>query len=341
MGRNGYIAPMPRRMVEKGHAPGWLVWAALIVVYVVWGSTYLAIAVVVKSMPPLLAAGSRFVIAGLVMAAVIALAGGWRRLLITRQQLIGAALVGIALLLGGNGLVMLAERTVPSGLAALIIAVVPLWIVLLRLTHSERVRRGTLLGVLIGFAGVALLVGSRGLTGEVDVLGMLMIVGSSASWALGSFYSRRMPLPSDPFVSTTAQMFVGGIALTLVGVATGEVARVVPAQFAGESLAALAYLIVFGSIVAFSAYTWLLQNAPVSKVATYAYVNPVVAIFLGWLILSESITASMFIGGAMIIAGVAVVIRTESRPARVAVLAGQASAAPVSRHAVRQAPPGS
>ncbi len=332
---------MAPRSVEKGHAPGWLVWAALIVVYVVWGSTYLAIAVVVKSMPPLLAAGSRFVVAGLVMAAVIAVAGGWRRLLITRQQLIGAALVGIALLLGGNGLVMLAERTVPSGLAALIIAVVPLWIVLLRLTHSERVRRGTLLGVLIGFAGVALLVGSRGLTGEVDLLGMLMVIGSSASWALGSFYSRRLPLPNDPFVSTAAQMFVGGIALTLVGVATGELPRVVPAQFAGESLAALAYLIVFGSIVAFSAYTWLLQNAPVSKVATYAYVNPVVAIFLGWLILSESITAAMAIGGAMIVLGVAVVIRTESRPARVAVLAGQASSPPVSRHVVRQAPPGS
>jgi drug/metabolite transporter (DMT)-like permease len=332
---------MARRSIEKGHASGWLVWAALIIVYVVWGSTYLAIAVVVKSMPPLLAAGSRFVVGALVMAAVIAIAGGWRRLLITRQQLIAAALVGIALLLGGNGLVMLAERTVPSGLAALIIAVVPLWIVLLRLTHSERVRRGTLFGVLIGFAGVALLVGSRGLTGEVDVLGMLMVIGSSASWALGSFYSRRLSLPTDPFVSTAAQMFVGGTVLTLVGVGTGELPRVVPAQFAGESVAALAYLIVFGSIVAFSAYTWLLQNAPVSKVATYAYVNPVVAIFLGWLILSESITASMFIGGAMIVLGVAVVIRTESRPARIAVLAGQASAAPARRHAVRQAPPGS
>lgn len=333
MGSNGYISPMARRSVEKGHAPGWLVWAALIIVYVVWGSTYLAIAVVVKSMPPLLAAGSRFVVAGLVMAAVIAIAGGWRRLLMTRQQLIGAALVGIALLLGGNGLVMLAERTVPSGLAALIIAVVPLWIVLLRLTHSERVRRGTLLGVLSGFAGVALLVGSRGLTGEVDTLGMLMVIGSSASWALGSFYSRRLPLPTDPFVSTAAQMFLGGVALTVVGVAAGELPRVVPAQFAGESLAALAYLIVFGSIVAFSAYTWLLQNAPVSKVATYAYVNPVVAIFLGGLILNESITASMAIGGAMIVLGVAVVIRTESGPARVAVLAGQASSAPVSRRA--------
>jgi drug/metabolite transporter (DMT)-like permease len=231
------------------------------------------------------------------------------------------------LLLGGNGLVMLAERSVPSGLAALIIAVVPLWIVLLRVTNAERVRRGTLLGVLIGFVGVTLLVASRGLTGEVDVIGMLMVIGSSASWAVGSFYSRRLPLPADPFVSTVAQMICGGIALGAVGVAAGELARLRPEQFATESSIALGYLAVFGSILAFSAYTWLLQNAPVSKVATYAYVNPVVAIFLGWLVLAEAITPSMAIGGAMIVVGVALVIRSESRRAQMTVLAGAGSTA--------------
>lgn len=312
---------MTRRVVEKGHASGWLVWAALLIVYIVWGSTYLAIAVVVKTMPPLLSAGSRFIVAGLVMALVIVIARGWRRLLMTRRELAGATLVGLALLLGGNGLVMLAERTVPSGLAALIIAVVPLWVVLLRVAHADRVRRGTLLGVLIGFGGVILLV-SRGVSGEVDLLGMFMVVGSSASWAVGSFYSRRLPLPGDPFASSAAQMLCGGIALSIVGVVAGELPNVQPAEFASESLAALAYLIVFGSIVAFSAYTWLLQNAPVSKVATYAYVNPVVAILLGWLILSEPITPAMVIGGAMIVVAVALVIRTETRPARVGVLAG-------------------
>jgi len=291
------------------------VWAALIVVYIIWGSTYLAIAVVVKTMPPLFSAGSRFIIAAVVMALVIGLARGWGSLRPTRAQIGGAALVGLALLLGGNGLVMLGERTIPSGLAALIIGVVPLWIVILRFTHGERIRPGTLLGVLLGFAGAALLV-SRGLSGEVDMLGMVMVVGSSISWSLGSFYSRRLPLPADPFVSSAAQMLCGGIALTIAGLATGELAGIRPAEFAAESVLALAYLIVFGSIIAFSAYTWLLQNAPVSKVATYAYVNPVVAIFLGWLILSEPITAAMIIGGGMIVLAVALVIRTESRPAR-------------------------
>lgn len=324
---------MSRRTVERGHAPGWLVWAALTVVYVVWGSTYLAIAVVVKSMPPLLSAGSRFIVAGLLMALVIGVLGGWRRLRLTRAQVGGAALVGGALLLGGNGFVMLGEQTIPSGLAALIIGVVPLWIVVLRFVHSERVRRGTLLGVLLGFAGAALLV-SRGLTGEVDLLGMLMVIGSSISWSLGSFYSRRVPLPPDPFVSSATQMVCGGILLSIAGVVAGELPGLRPAEFAPESLAAWAYLIVFGSIIAFSAYTWLLQNAPVSKVATYAYVNPVVAIFLGWLILTEPITPAMVVGGAMIVLAVALVIRTESRPARVAVV--ETPTPPPGRRAARE-----
>jgi drug/metabolite transporter (DMT)-like permease len=315
----------------KAQAPSWLVWSALGVVYLVWGSTYLAIAVVVKSMPPLLSAGFRFIIAALVMAIVIGAIRGFRTLRLTRAQIGGATLVGIALLLGGNGLVNLGEqRSVPSGLAALIIGVVPLWIVLLRRLNGERVRRGTLLGVVIGFGGVALLV-SRGLNGEIDLLGMLMVVGSSISWSIGSFYSRRLPLPADPFVSSAAQMLFGGIALTVVGAASGEFSGLQPQSFKPESLAALAYLIVFGSIVAFSAYTWLLQNAPVSKVATYAYVNPVVAIFLGWLILSEPLTIPMAIGGALIVASIILVLRTESRPAGVMTTKAAAPATAVSR----------
>lgn len=318
---------MPR---EDSRAPGWLVWAALGAVYLIWGTTYLAIAVVVKTMPPLLSAGSRFIVAGLVMAVVIGALRGWRELRLTRRQIAASALVGLALLLGGNGLVMLGEETVPSGLAALIIGVVPLWIVLLRFANGERVGRGTLFGVLLGFAGAALLV-SRALSGEIDLIGMLMLIGADVSWALGSFYSRRLPLPRDPFVSSAAQMFCGGIALTAVGVGAGEVSRVQPASFAPESLAALVYLVVFGSIVAFSAYTWLLQNAPVSKVSTYAYVNPVVAIFLGWLVLNEPITAAMLLGGAMIVISVALVVRTESRPPEAITAPAAPPAAAVSR----------
>lgn len=316
---------MARRVIERDQAPGWQVWAALGVVYLVWGSTYLAIAVVVKTMPPLLTAGARFIVAGLLIALVIAVLQGWRSLLITRGQVLSAALVGGALLLGGNGLVMLAEQKIPSGLAALIIATEPLFIVLLRRFNAERVGRGTLLGVVVGFGGVALLV-SGGLTGQFELMGILLVIGASIAWSLGSFYSPRLPLPADPFVSTAAQMLAGGVLLTVVGVAAGELPDVRPADFAPESVLALAYLIVFGSIVAFSAYTWLLQHASMSKVSTYAYVNPVVAIFLGWMILAEPVTAAMLAGGALIIAAVALVIRTESRPARVETIQAPESA---------------
>jgi drug/metabolite transporter (DMT)-like permease len=306
---------MQKAVAARGRAPNWQVWAALIVVYLVWGSTYLAIAVVVKTMPPLLSASLRFVVAGLVMAVAIGMLRGWGKLRLSRDQIVGSALVGIALLLGGNGLVMLGERLIASGLAALIIGVVPLWIVLMRVASGEHVRRGTLAGVLLGFAGVALLV-SGGLSGEFNLLGILLIIGSSISWSLGSFYSRRAALPADPIVSSAAQMFCGGVALGIVGVLAGEVPSVRPEQFAPEGIAALVYLVVFGSIIGYSAYTWLLQNAPVSKVATYAYVNPVVAIALGFLILAEPVTPAIAIGGALIVASVALVISTESRSAR-------------------------
>jgi drug/metabolite transporter (DMT)-like permease len=317
---------MQTEVRTRGHAPNWQVWTALIVVYLVWGSTYLAIAVVVKTMPPLLSASLRFIVAGLVMAIAIGAIRGWGRLRLNRDQLIGSALVGVALLLGGNGFVMLGEQLIASGLAALIIGVVPLWIVVLRLVSGERVRRGTLAGVLVGFGGVAMLV-SGGLSGEFNLIGILMIIGSSISWSLGSFYSRRAALPADPFVSSAAQMMSGGIALGIVGMLAGELPQVRPEQFAPEGIAGLAYLIVLGSILGYSAYTWLLQNAPVSKVATYAYVNPVVAIALGWLILAEPVTPAIAIGGALIVASVALVISTESRAARKVTARGGSSVA--------------
>jgi len=306
-----------------------MLWFALGIVYVVWGSTYLAIAVVVKTMPPLLSAGVRFIVAALLMAVIIAIAKGWRSLRIGRAQVAAAFVVGGALLLGGNGLVMLAEQKIPSGLAALLIAIEPLVVVVLRAANSERIGRGTLLGVLAGFLGVALLV-SGGLTGEFALIGIVMVVLAAISWSVGSFYSGSLPLPADPFVSSAAQMLAGGILLTVVGVAAGELPDVTPANFAPESLLALAYLVVFGSIIAFSAYTWLLQHAPVSKVMTFAYVNPVIAIFLGWLILNEPVTGAMLAGGGLIIAAVAVVIRTESRPSPQAPLVETAAPAPAS-----------
>jgi drug/metabolite transporter (DMT)-like permease len=291
----------------------WLVWGALVVVYVVWGSTYLAIRLVVETMPPLLSASGRFLLAGLVIGAVLLLRGGLPAVRLSRREVAASAFVGMCLLLGGNGLVMLGERDVPSGLAALIIAVVPLWVVVLRLLFGERVLRGTLFGVLVGFVGVAVLVLPRGIGGSVEPAGMLMLVAAGASWAVGTYYSRRLALPADPFVSTAAQLILGGAALGACGLLAGELGLLDTQRFSTASVLSLAYLVLFGSILAYTAYTWLVQNAPISKVATYAYVNPVVALVLGWLVLSEEITASTLIGGAMIVVAVGLVMRTESR----------------------------
>lgn len=296
-------------------APGWQIWAALIVVYIVWGSTYLGIRIVVETMPPLLSAAARHLLAGLILFAFIGFRHGWGSLRLSRAEWIAAAFVGLALLLGGNGLVMLGERDVPSGLAALIIAVVPLFVVVLRLLFGERVGLGTLVGVALGLAGMLVLIVPRGVDGSVQLAGMLMLVAASASWSIGSYFSKRVALPKDPLASTGAQMLTGGIALAVVGVLLGEIGLVQPERFSTESLLAFAYLVTFGSVLAYTAYTWLLVHAPVSKVATYALVNPVVATFLGALY-GESIDVMMLIGAAMIVVSVALVILTESRPAQ-------------------------
>jgi drug/metabolite transporter (DMT)-like permease len=292
------------------------VWSALGVVYLVWGSTYLAIAIAVQTLPPLLSAGIRFLLAGALLAVWLVARQGRAALGVSRAQLGSAALVGILLLAGGNGLVVLAERTVPSGLAALVVASVPLWIVVFRLIAGDRVAASLVIGVLVGFAGVAILVVPRGASGEVDAAGLLMVVGASFSWALGTFASPRLPTPRDPLASTAVQMLAGGGLLIVVAIAIGEPAHADPSAFSTASLLALAYLVVFGSLVAFSAYTWLLQHAPVSVVATYAYVNPVVAVLLGALVLGEAVTPSMLIGAAIILAAVAFIVsRGATRPA--------------------------
>lgn len=255
-----------------------------------------------------MSAGLRFVLAGAILGAWLVARHGRAALRIGRAQLGGAALVGMLLLTGGNGLVVLAERTVPSGLTALVIASVPLWIVVFRLVAGDRVAASLIGGVLVGFAGVAFLVVPRGASGEVDPIGLLMLVGATFSWALGTFASPRLRTPRDPLASTTVQMLAGGALLVVIAVAVGEPGRADPSTFSTASLLAMAYLVVFGSLVAFSAYTWLLQHAPVSVVATYAYVNPVVAVLLGALVLSEVVTPSMLIGAAIILAAVAFIV---------------------------------
>src|SRR5947209_6848483 len=258
-------------MASTRRASGPSVWAPLGIVYVVWGSTYLAIAIAVQTLPPLFYSGIRFALAGLLLAAWLA----FRRvdLRISRRELGGAAAVGILMLAGGNGLVNLAERTVPSGVAALIVASIPLWIVVYRLVARERVGRDLLAGVLLGLVGVAILVVPGGLNGTIDPNGALMLFGATLSWALGTFLSPRLETPRNALVSTTYQILAGGGVLRGVALARGELADVDPSTFSVRSLIAFAYLVVFGSLVAYSAYTWLLQNASVSLVATYAFVN--------------------------------------------------------------------
>ncbi|WP_149178960.1 EamA family transporter [Streptomyces sp. TRM49041] len=290
------------------------VWTALAIVYLVWGSTYLGIRVVVETMPPFLSAAARFVVAGLVLAALLAWRHGPGVLKVTRAQLASAVVVGVLLLLGGNGLVVLAETTVPSGLAALLIAVVPAWVVLLRTAFGERPGPGAYAGVLLGLAGLAVLT-LPGLSGEVRIGGVLTVIVATLMWSAGSFSSSRIPMPRNPFTASAYEMVAGGLACLVVGLTRGEQRGLDLSAVSARSWTALGYLIVFGSLIAFTAYAWLLQTAPLSLVATYAYVNPVVAVLLGRLVLDEALTWPIAVGGTVVVAGVWLIVRTERRGA--------------------------
>ncbi|MFJ5098199.1 EamA family transporter [Streptomyces sp. NPDC088557] len=288
------------------------VWVALGIVYVVWGSTYLGIRIVVETMPPFLSAGTRFVTAGLLLAGIIAWRRGPEALKVTRRELGSAVLVGLLLILGGNGLVVLAETSIPSGLAALLISVVPAWVVLLKATSGQRPTAGGLAGVLLGLAGLAVLT-LPGLSGEVKTSGVLLVVMATLLWSVGSFSSARLPMPKDPFTASAYEMIAGGLGGLLVGLVRGEQRGLDLAAISGRSWVALAGLVVFGSLIAFTAYAWLLQAAPLSLVATYAYVNPVVAVALGALVLNEALTWSIVLGGAIVVGGVWLIVSTERR----------------------------
>jgi drug/metabolite transporter (DMT)-like permease len=301
----------PRRVAVR-RAPDWMVWLCLGIVYVVWGSTNLAISVADETMPPLLTSGVRFMVAGSIVWLVLRARRGRAAMAVTREQVVSCAIIGSLLVAGGNGLVMVGELHVPSGVAALIIASVPLWVVVYRWIGGERVPRATLAGVALGFAGVALLLLPGGSGGGTRFLSLLFLVLAAPCWALGSYLSKRRTLPADPFLSTALQMMLGGATSAVAGMLSGELGDVHVAAFSGRSLAGFAYLIAIGSLVAFTAYVWLLQHAPISKVATYAYVNPVIAIFLGWAILSEHVTGTIVAGAAIVVASVAGIVRRES-----------------------------
>jgi drug/metabolite transporter (DMT)-like permease len=296
---------------------GGAVWLALATVYLVWGSTYLAIRVCVRTLPPFGSAAVRFGGAALVLAVLLVWRNGRAALRMSGRQALSAALVGALLLAGGNGLVVLAETPsfgLPSGIAALLVALVPLLVVAMRAVTGDRVPAATLTGVLVGFAGLAILVAPRGGAGPVPLVPALVVVVAAVSWSLGSFLSGRLPMPADPFAATAVEMAAGAAVLAVVGLGTGE--RVDLGRVGTSSWVALAYLLVVGSLVAFTAYVWLLHHAPISLVATYAYVNPAVAVLLGALLLAEPVTPGILAGGLVIILGVAVVVSTERRARR-------------------------
>ena len=291
----------------------WKTWTALGLVYVVWGSTYLAIRYVVEALPPLLAAATRFFVASALIAAFLIVRRGRTSFRATRGQWRNAALIGLLLLLGGNGGVTLAEQQhLPSGLTALLLAGVPLIVVVLRVVVRDRPTARTVGGVAIGFLGLAVLLLPGARPTGVSILVAATVIGSSLLWSVGSFVASRVSLPPDPLTATIGEMLGGGVGLLLVGLVRGE--HVELSKVTGTSLLALAYLVVFGSVVAFTAYSWLLGTAPVSQVATYAYVNPVVAVVLGAVVAGEPLSPTIVVGGAITVLAVALVVSERRRP---------------------------
>ena len=300
------------------------VWLALWTVYLVWGSTYLAIRVVVhpstgSGLPPLISAGLRFCFAGLLVLAVTVRrpAPDGKPDPLGPKQWGAAAVVGLALLLGGNGMVSIAERRVASGPAAVIIATVPIWATLIAAAFGrERVRSRQAIGLGLGFAGVAVLVVGDG-GGRLDAVGVAELVGAALCWSAGSVWSRTAPLARRPLVMTGMEMLCGGIGCLVVGSLSGELSSVHLSQVPARTWVSLGYLVVFGSMVAYTAYVWLLGNAPLSLVTTYAYVNPLVAVLLGVLLLGEHFTARTGVATVVIVVGVALIVSRPraSRPA--------------------------
>ncbi|MGZ8612016.1 MAG: EamA family transporter, partial [Actinomycetota bacterium] len=296
---------------SDGRASPAVIWTALSAVYVIWGTTYLGIRVANETLPPLIAAGLRFLVAGAVLYAIAVRRGDVVGDRPGPAQWRAAAIVGIALVAGGNGLVVLAERTIPSGIASLIIALVPLWMVLVdRVLLRHRVALVTIIGLVLGFGGAAMLIGTTAFDEGAPLSGMLVCVAATLSWTSGSLYSRSAPLPRRPLVGAAMEMMIGGAVLMVLGAARGEIPLIRFEDFSLASLLALAYLITFGSWVGYTSYVWLLRNARTTLVSTYAYVNPVVAVFLGWIILDETITVRTVLAGGIIVVAVAIIIST-------------------------------
>lgn len=294
-----------------------LAWAALGVVYVLWGSTYLANRLIITDVPPLFSGGARFLVGGGLLAVVVAVLAGWRALRMTRAQLATTALSGVLLPAWGNGIVTLGQEQVSSGVAALLIASVPLYIVVLRALTGDRPRAATLAGVGVGVVGLALLLlsGSSGSGGTVGSAwwGPWLILLAGLGWATGTFATTRLPVPPNPFALAAVQMLVGGAVLMSISLGKGD--RLDVAAVSPTAWWAWAYMAIVVSLGAFSAYAYALASLPVSTVATYAYVNPVIAVLLGAVVVGERFSVLQLVGGAVVLAAVVLVVAAE-RPSR-------------------------
>jgi drug/metabolite transporter (DMT)-like permease len=284
----------------------WKIAIAFFAVYVCWGMTYLAMRVAVMEIPPHLLSGSRFVLAGVLLYAWARLRGHAAP---TLNHWRSATVIGGFLLLGGNASVAWAEKTVPSGLAAVLIAVAPIWMVGLEWVRGgPRPTKLVAIGLLLGLAGVALLVSGHGSAeSRVDPMGATILVLASASWAWGSVLSKTAALPKSPFVATSIEMIAGGVLLLLTAALSGQFQGFDLAQVSFEAVAWWGYLVVFGSLVGFTAYIWLLGVTSIAKAGTYAYVNPIVAVLVGWAVLHEPVTTRMLLAAGVILLGVALV----------------------------------
>ncbi|MGH9752271.1 MAG: EamA family transporter [Blastocatellia bacterium] len=288
--------------------------AAFAAVYILWGSTYLAIKYVIETLPPFISTGARFLLAGAILFIAGRFSKDYEKL--TLRQWRASFVVGTLLFLGGTGGVVIAEHHVTSSLAALLVATEPFWVVLLSWLWLKGARPDwkVILGLLIGFVGVYLLIGGAGYAGNGSnqLFGMVLVIASALCWATGSIYGVRAPAPKSQVLAAGMQMLAGGSTLLLVGTLMGEWAGFEITAVSPNSWFALAYLLVFGSLIAFTAYSWLLKNARPATVATYAYVNPVIAVILGWAIAGESFTERTLLGAAVILGSVALITSRNS-----------------------------
>jgi drug/metabolite transporter (DMT)-like permease len=298
-----------------------LLWLGLLVLYVVWGSTYLGIRIAVETIPPFLMAASRFLAAGVVLFAWSLLREGRAFAWPTRREWRDSFIVGALLLGGGMGAVAWGEQTVPSGIAALLIAMMPVWVAVLgRIFLGERLPRLAVAGIAVGLVGVAILVGGPDPGAQLDPAGVVALIISPICWSAGSLYAaHRVPHSSRPLVATAMQMVCGATVLSIAAIVTGEPGRFSVDMISTGSLGALVYLTVIGSLLAFSTYVWLLRVAPLPLIATYAYVNPVVAVVLGAIVLGETLTPTKLVAGVVIVFAVALIITARGRMRRATV----------------------